>query len=261
MLLSIDLETFNAMKAEKIRSKTRRIVAELNLAAEKWAEKDLMKSYSREERKADTMFSILGIKKEQPPLVDYRTVAREEAFEYYFQANRTILPTVSRFLSLYMLASRQTKAQVQMFDFTELAADIELLAQDAIAEGLAIGKVKKQVLSYLQVYIDEDKFIEINGKFYKANKYAEMVARTETSKITTKVTLEKSKEYHSDLVEVSSHEVEEGDDECEEHDGQIYSISGSSDKYDQLDAVPPYHPNCQHFLMPTSEEAIAVRRE
>jgi len=43
---------------------------------------------------------------------------------------------------------------------------------------------------------------------------------------------------------------------CAQYEGKVYSISGKTLGYPILDARTPFHPNCEHSLLPTSPEAI-----
>ena len=75
----------------------------------------------------------------------------------------------------------------------------------------------------------------------------------------TGATLDLCRQYENDLVEVSDHSCD--CEECEEYEGNIYSISGTHAKYPALGDSPPFHPNCKHSLHPTSEEAVWARSE
>jgi len=91
------------------------------------------------------------------------------------------------------------------------------------------------------------------------SKYAKMVARTEIRKAQTDATLDLCRQYENDLVEVSDHGCD--CDECEQYEGNIYSVSGTHPKYPPLGETPPYHPSCKHSLLPTSEEAVSIRSQ
>jgi hypothetical protein len=92
---------------------------------------------------------------------------------------------------------------------------------------------------------------------YNLSKYAEMVARTTLAEAQTQATLDQCALYENDLVKVSDHNTI--CDICKEYEGNIYSLSGNDPDYPMLDESCPFHPNCQHGLLPTSIEEIRVR--
>lgn len=94
---------------------------------------------------------------------------------------------------------------------------------------------------------------------YRMSKYTELVGRTTMREAQTKATLDACAQYENDLVRVSDHGCD--CDECEPYEGKTYSISGRSADYPMLEDEPPFHPNCKHFLSPTSEEQRELRRE
>ena len=85
-----------------------------------------------------------------------------------------------------------------------------------------------------------------------------MVARTRLRKVQSDAVIETAKQFESDLVEISDHGTET--EICEQYEGNVYSLFGKTPGYDVIDQYPPFHPNCQHHMFPTSEEAIAYRR-
>jgi hypothetical protein len=92
---------------------------------------------------------------------------------------------------------------------------------------------------------------------YNLGSYAEMVARTTLAEAQTRATLDECALYEEDLVKVSIHGTV--CDICKESEGNIYSLSGNDPEYPMLDEPCPFHPNCQHGLLPTSIEEIRVR--
>ena len=75
----------------------------------------------------------------------------------------------------------------------------------------------------------------------------------------TAATLDLCNQYDNDLVQWSEHGTI--CDICKEFEGNVYSISGTSLNYPMLEEVPPAHPHCEHVLLATSEEGIALEKE
>jgi len=258
LLLGIDLEKFNGQDALNIQGRVLRIVAGLNVSAERWINDDLMKSYRAGERRAKVALEILGRKPKKPAISDPRVKIKDDVYTILYRSNRSILKTTETYLSVAMLAAGELRAaQVQEFDFGNEAAAIGAMSAEAVAAGSSRGVLKRLILAHLRTLIVEGNLIEINGRNYKIGKYAEMVARTEIRKAQTGATKDLCKRYDNDLVEVSDHSTD--CDECEPFEGNIYSLSGTHSSYPELPESPPFHPNCKHSLLPTSDEAVSAR--
>jgi hypothetical protein len=114
--------------------------------------------------------------------------------------------------------------------------------------------VSKEIANRL---LDElgDKPLMIGGRKYRADKYAEMVARTKTAEATSVGTANRLLEEGYDLTMVSAHGATDG---CAFYEGKIFSISGTDTRYPSLQELPnggpPFHPNCKHRLVPFVEE-------
>jgi SPP1 gp7 family putative phage head morphogenesis protein len=261
-LLAIDPMNFNAVKADEIRTKTRRLTLALNLAAQKWVDEKLAKSYGLASRRTRVALEILG-RKPRKQITSKEKLLRDRAIETLIKANISIRNTVDKFLNMTMLAARTiTSAAVREFDMDEARGYFEGWAAEAVAKEWSRGELKKKIFDYLRDQINEEGLIEIinkNGKsiFWNPRKYAEMVARTEIRNAQTEATKDLCKEYENDLVQISDHNTI--CDECKEYEGNVYSISGNDPEYPALTDEPPYHPNCQHSMLPTSIEAIHAR--
>lgn len=102
----------------------------------------------------------------------------------------------------------------------------------------------------------QGKLVEVNGKHFQPDYYAELVARTKFHEVQSLATLDVADNVGSDLVIVSNHNTTTP--MCQEHEGKVYSISGNHPKYPKLVDKPPFHPNCLHTLHVTFEWAIKM---
>jgi len=126
------------------------------------------------------------------------------------------------------------------------------------------GEVQRAIKELYKKTFGEFDFIEIvtkTGKIrkYKPTGYIKMVARTEMRRLQTAATIDRCGQYDNDLVQISSH-----DNPClicMPFEGQIYSISGKHPTYEKLMDSPPYHPNCEHTLNPTTDTAIKIEKK
>jgi hypothetical protein len=96
---------------------------------------------------------------------------------------------------------------------------------------------------------------------YDVGYYAQMVARTKTRQATVQSRHDRLQTLGIDLVSIIGRVSVNW---CTAYLGQVYSISGKSDKYPALDDLPsdgpPFHPNCSKSTRPFIEE-LATDRE
>lgn len=140
----------------------------------------------------------------------------------------------------------------RLFRVTQQRAISEVEVNRALARGLieggAPGHLRSQLEKDLRKAIGEGRVLEINGRKYDPGKYAELVARTRTREANSLGTIQTMRRYGQDLVQVSDHDTETA--LCNQYEGKIYSVSGTSKQYPALTDYPPYHPNCLHVLTP-----------
>lgn len=107
-------------------------------------------------------------------------------------------------------------------------------------------KIASAVETVLQKKILGGKYLTINGRNYNIASYAKTVARTRLSEAHSAGVIDAAINNKYDLVKVSSHQTQT--DICEPFEGNIYSLSGTSNKYPKLRERPPFHPNCLHVI-------------
>lgn len=93
-----------------------------------------------------------------------------------------------------------------------------------------------------------------DGRMVSVEAYSEMVARTTLGNCARQGGLNRSAEMGNDLVRMSTHA--RSSPMCEPWEGGVYSQSGSSDKYPDLQTAideGAFHPNCKHSLNPYYE--------
>ena len=114
-------------------------------------------------------------------------------------------------------------------------------------DGEGVRAIKKDILATLKSQGFEA-LIDRGGNQWTLERYSEMLTRTHLIRANNESNINRMKEFGVDLVEVSSHGAT--DQICEPIEGKIFSLSGNSDVYPQLDQEPPFHPNCAHSLQP-----------
>lgn len=135
---------------------------------------------------------------------------------------------------------------------------LEVIAQKEAA-GATIKQAQRMLIDELAsrgVYGFRDKL----GREWKIENYARMVARTTSAEAQTIGTINACREYDCDLVKITEHAGP--CDRCSAIAGQVFSISGQSDRYPALTGGnrPPIHPNCRHRLTPYVAELHEFRR-
>ena len=96
--------------------------------------------------------------------------------------------------------------------------------------------------------------IDKAGREWTSEAYANMVIRTNVTRVSHEVQLERSKEYGANLIEVSSHAGARP--LCAPYQGKVYSLSGQSEEYPSLastsygEAPGLFGINCGHFSYP-----------
>ncbi len=251
-LQALDPGRFDGFKAEKAISRARATVKALNEASTEWVDATIDDAYEKGARTARTILEILGKRPVKPQTYDGKRNLKDDVAATLIRANNSMLKVSQDFVALSALGAKKiNQAPLQEFDFGEVEEDLNALAAEAVQNELSRKDLAGQIRTELGSRISENNLIEINGKQWDARAYADMVARTTIRDAQTAATLDLCREYDNDLVEVSSHDTE--CPECAPYEGQIYSISGKNPNYPPLDAAPPFHPNCEHSLLPTSD--------
>ena len=262
-LLSVDLLGYTEIKANTIRRKTDANIRRLNSIALKSSKIMIPDAYDLAEKRSVTALRILGRKNlKEPELEKMHDLSKQkyidEMSNTLILANGSIRKTVENYL---FFTKQISGALMQLEEFgggalTEADQDFILnQVGKAIDKGLSRGVMSRRIRDLIQHRLADSQLIEINDRYYMIDKYAKLVARTEMRFSQSDATVNTCNQYGNDLVQVSDHGTTT--EICEEFEGETYSISGKDPDYSMLIAWPPFHPNCQHFLTPTSREAIA----
>lgn len=126
-----------------------------------------------------------------------------------------------------------------------------LVGREQSAIGIAGGLGRREVSAAMQrdlVQAGLTGFTDRAGRRWRLEPYTRMVARTTTREAVSAGAIQRMDELGLDIVEISSHAGP--CDECKRYDGKRFSLSGESEEYPELDAMPPFHPNCRHVLTP-----------
>lgn len=258
-LLLTDIGNYQEVRAVKTQEKIDRLIKMLNRSALEWAKSAVPEAYDKGYEVAQTRLEIFGAEKND----EFNKKTHEQSIDFevdtmmddLIKANLSIKISVGMYLYLVRQGSQGLK-QIQEFDFRDEEFIADLL-DDAIRAGETRTYAKNLVMDYIKAEVGEGKFIQIRGRNYNMEKYADLVAKTRLRHVQTESVLNSCKEYDNDLVQVSDHGTETPI--CLPYEGNVYSLSGKSSAYPYLDAYPPFHPRCQHHIVPTSEVALGIR--
>lgn len=139
------------------------------------------------------------------------------------------------------------------------------LSEAEINQVLAVGVIEgrpRDTIRALKVELEKvhGEKVEINGRSFDVGYYAEMVARTKTRQATVNARHERLAALDLDLVMIVGRI---SNNFCTAFLGQVFSLSGRSDKYPALSSIdgPPFHPNCSKSTRPFVEELASPREE
>ena len=259
-LLSVNVLNYTTSKANASKRKINGMIKRLNVVAVKSSKIYIKAAYDKARKIAVTSLEVLGreVDPDVPKNIHEKAIAARVkiASGFLIKANASIKVFVNRY---FALVKRVSSGINQLQEFGNLDAEDEASIIRRIRNAVSAGKsrqvVAPQILDFFQIRIGEEKFITINDRHYQLKPYSKLVARTEMRNAQTDSVINSCSQYDNDLVEVSNHGTLTPI--CEPFEGEIYSLSGRSKDYPAASDYPPYHPNCQHYLIPTSEDAIS----
>ena len=122
---------------------------------------------------------------------------------------------------------------------------ISSIISESMRNEISLRPAVKTLAEELKENLEDGKFIEINGKSYNVDSYAETVVRTKTAEAHSVAMVEAAQKTGTNLVRISSHNTQS--EICKKYEGKVFSLNGLGG-YPMLDAYPPFHPNCLHEM-------------
>jgi len=271
ILSALDPQTFTSIDIGATMKVVRFILVTLNDQVRSWAPVAIREAYKESAGVAQTRLELIGAK--MLPVNRYNPARHDRKIDALtkfvlrdlYKANLTMERTVRKYLGVMLHAAKRIdKTRIQEFDYEEAMRWITRFLKmvwpdDPDEASQARGSISRQIRDYLLSKLEGEDFIRINGRRYGVRDYAELVARMRMREAQTEAVKEMMRQFDNDLVEIPPH-----DSPCEEicapYQGQVYSISGTHPKYPLLpDGGPPWHPNCEDVMNPTSENALRWR--
>lgn len=264
-----DVSAYKELEAIKTATRIAEIIRALNAKMTEWVGKSISSTYRESSASARVSLAVLG--KRSPRGAFTREGHKAAVVDLYNQtvrdftrANLTIKKNADAVIGAVLLGARAVARTYQAWDEFALSMASETFEQwsrTAVKEGWSRQRLSGMMHDYLLSSLEGEDFIEVNGRHFSLDYYAELVARTRLREAQTEATKNMCSEYDNDLVEFSAHNSPCA--LCAPFEGGVYSISGRHPVYPPLtdEETPPIHPNCEHSISPTSDIAIEVRGE
>ena len=250
-LAKIDLTAFERYRTEEILKQINAELAFLDRGARDWAKTAGLESYRRGVSLAEKRLRALDV----TDVVDFGASIHTSAVDILIDD-----------MTIDLLNANQSMRRVfrNFIRRTQQTLLEEREISKMIAAGVIEGATRKQtsdvILAALRKRMAGEQFILINGRHYRPDHYAALVARTRTREAATLGTINTCLQYGNDLVQVSAHaHVNRPGDVCPEYAGRVFSISGANPDFPHLSARPPFHPHCCHVLTPITAQALKSR--
>jgi hypothetical protein len=121
-----------------------------------------------------------------------------------------------------------------------------------LGSGTITGKTRREISKEIRNILSEQGVIALRdraGKRWDLDNYSAMLTRTNLTRANNQGVINRSIEGGYSLVKVSSHAS--SCPLCAPWQGRVYTISGTSSKYESLDTARSgglFHPNCRHAI-------------
>lgn len=232
-LRDVNLTSFQQYRAEQILKQVNEIITVLDRKVYKWAEKNIPIAYTQGIDLAAERLRALKVTR----FVAYDAQVHTSAINILINdvASEMLITNTGmrKNIQRYLLQTQQ-----QVLQEKEISS--------MIAEGLIGGETRREVsgklLDEFRKKMNDKQFIVINGRNYRPDSYATLIARTRTVEASSQAILNTSLRYGVDLVQWDSHS--EVCEYCQQFSGRVFSISGTDKDFPKLKEKPPLHPNC-----------------
>lgn len=132
--------------------------------------------------------------------------------------------------------------------------------QQAFAQGETVREAERRFIAELSQR-GITTFVDVAGREWDMERYAQMVARTVAQEAQTHGQLNRLTEAGEHLVEVVGESIDGKDDPCDDYEGELLSLTGEDvgkefdgmrvvATVDEARAAGLLHPNCIHVLVP-----------
>lgn len=231
-LRKVDLTDFQRYRAEALLKQVNEIVGTLNNGVYKWAKDTIPYSYERGIDLAGERLKALGTTR----FVSYDAKIHTSSISALVDDVTLELITANTSMGKFFNRVIRQTQQSLLQD-----AEISKMIAEGLIEGQARRTVSDEVLKGLREQLGKQQYIVINGRNYRPDSYASLIARTRTREASSQGTINTALRYGVDLVQWDAHA--EVCEYCAQFSGRVYSISGADNDFPMLTEKPPLHPN------------------
>jgi len=247
-LRKVNLTDFEKYRAETLLKQVEVITASLNNGVYKWAKTSIPQSYERGIDLAAERLKALDVTR----FVAYDAQIHTSAVNALVDDVTTELLIANDSMKKFFNRVIRTTQQSLLQD-----TEISRMIAEGLIEGEARRTVSDTILKGLREQLGNKQFIVINGRNYRPDSYASLIARTRTREASSQGTINTSLRYGVDLMQWDSHS--EICEYCQQFAGRVYSISGLDKDFPALREKPPLHPNCRCVIIPITRNNLEAR--
>lgn len=261
---------FQRNRAASLLMQVRQIISQLDAGQLTWMEQQLPRAYRAGMNWAG---DAIGQDPRAFTLI-HRQAVEAVARDLSADSQRATASVVDRFQAVFIHSQQAVAREAQVMEQIgaglieglgprELSKRIVQTLQDGALSRLAEAGLSEEVKAELSA-VAQGQYIKIRCKDgkdrnYKLRPYGETIARTATRQASTEGVLMSCQEFGMDLVQWSVHAG--ACPLCIPIQGKVFSISGNTQGFPILTAQdrPPFHPCCEHVLLPVSEAFLRAR--
>jgi hypothetical protein len=261
-LLDVTPEDYSRTREIKTIQKYDKILERLYSETKKWMEKHVRDSFFRARNIGIRIMEGYGQKRNLTYSKTDTVLALEQQMNNMDTYFRNMILSTQQISRQYFNILRQaTRKFLEIREIGGLSDEdtVVLLSQieELVEDEASAGRISSLVQSHLKKRVGDGNLVEINGRYYDIKKHSESIARTELRRTQSAGVKNACDEYGNDLIEISDHGTTTPI--CMEYEGRIFSLYGKTPGYEVIDMLPPFHTNCKHSCLPTSEAAITSR--
>lgn len=238
---------FRRARAASQLDQLRRLAASIDQQAADWIGRRYPQLFQEAYARADQLAAEAGVRVDNILVGDFNLVDSPSLGVF---ARDTLIDLRKSSGGIVVTADRVLRATA---DNGLTQSQINAILATGVAEGTPAATTR--AIRDELIRVNEGKVIEINGRHYQAQNYADMVVRTKTREAVVTARTERFSGLGIDLVAITGRL---SDNFCTAFLGQVYSISGKHPTYPPLSSLPgggpPFHPNCSKGVRPYIED-------
>lgn len=248
---ALSTQQWNQARATTILNQVDQEIALLKKDASSWTGTAVTQAVNQGVAVADRQAENAGVRPSDSPLKGSFSIVDRKAVEVMAK------DTVSDLYHAADSMRRQADNVLRRMAATGVSnADVNAILTGGIIEGKPKDAINNLRDALKSVHGDKVIIQDKNGRdmAFDTGEYARMVANTKTRQATCQARHIRLRQHGVDLVIITGRQT---NNFCSDYLGEVFSISGTSDKYPPLSSLPgggpPFHPNCSKGTAPFVE--------